>query len=134
VNLGVDFWGEEEKVTLEENGCLEATFIEEEVRDAIFGSYAEGAPGPDGFPFLFYQIFWNTIKDDFMNLVRSFEKGDLNLGRLNYAMITIIPNEPEAKILKMFRPIGLFNCSFKVFGKMLNNRLILVADRLITSN
>lgn len=128
------FWAEEEKVSLEENDCLEAPFTEEEVRDAIFGSYAEGAPDPDGFSFLFYQTFWDTIKSNFMNLVRMFEKGDLNLDRLNYAMITLIPKEPEAKTLKKFRPISLLNCSFKVFGKMLNNRLILVADRLIASN
>lgn len=49
-------------------------------------------------------------------------------------MITLIPKEPEAKSLKKFRPISLLNCSFKIFGKMLNNRLITVADRLIASN
>jgi hypothetical protein len=30
---------------------LDADFTEQEVKDAIFGSYAEGAPRPDGFPF-----------------------------------------------------------------------------------
>ena len=49
-------------------------------------------------------------------------------------MITLIPKEPEAKSLKKFRPISLLNCRFKIFGKMLNNRLITVADRLIASN
>jgi hypothetical protein len=69
-----------------------------------------------------------------MNLIRSFEEGDLNLDGINFAMITLIPKEPEAKILKKFRPISLFNCSFKIFDKLLNNRLITVADRLISSN
>lgn len=49
-------------------------------------------------------------------------------------MITLIPKEPEAKTLKKFRPISLINCSFKIFAKILNNRLIRVADRLIASN
>jgi hypothetical protein len=50
-------------------------------------------------------------------------------------MITLIPKEPEAKTLKKFRPISLINCSFKIFGKkMLNNRLIGLAHRLIASN
>ena len=56
---------------------MEAPFSEE-VKEAVFGSYAEGAPGPDGFSFPFYQKFWNIIKDDLVNLVRLFEKGDLN--------------------------------------------------------
>jgi hypothetical protein len=31
-------------------------------------------------------------------MVNSFEKDQLNLDRLNYAMITLIHKEPEAKI------------------------------------
>lgn len=57
-----------------------------------------------------------------------FEHDKLNLDRLNYAMITLIPKEPEAKNLKKkIRPISLINCSFKIFAKLLNNRLIKVA-------
>ena len=76
VKLGGVFWEADELVTDEENGILEAPFSEEEVRDAVFSSYAKGAPGPYGFSFLFYQTFWDIVKSDFMNLVRSFEKGD----------------------------------------------------------
>jgi len=101
-------------VTALENELLEAPFTENEVREAVFSSYAEGAPGPDGFSFLFYQVFWDLIKVDLMNLIRVFEQGDLNLDRLNYAMITLIPKEPEAKVLKKFRPISLINCSLKI--------------------
>ena len=134
VKLDDDFWMEDEKVTSLENDLLEVDFSEEETKKAVFGSYADGAPGPDGLPFLFYQVFWDVIKKDLMMLVNSFGKGQLDLDRLNYGMITLIPKEPEAKILKKFRPISLLNCSFKIFAKMLNNRLVVVADRLIASN
>lgn len=40
-----------------ENEWLEAPFSEFEVKDVVFSSYAKGAPGPDGFSFLFYQVF-----------------------------------------------------------------------------
>ena len=121
-------------MTALENELLEAPFTENEVREAVFSSYAEGAPSPDGFSFLFYQVFWDLIKVDLMNLIGVFEQGDLNLDRLNYAMITLIPKEPEAKVLKKFRPISLINCSFKIFSKLLNNRMVRVADRLVASN
>ena len=101
-------------MTALENELLEAPFTENEVREAVFSSYAEGAPDPDSFSFLFYQVFWDLIKVDLMNLIRVFEQGDLNLDRLNYAMITLIPKEPEAKVLKKFRPISLINCSLKI--------------------
>lgn len=133
VKLGDSFWEESEKISNDED-FLEAPFSEEEVKVAVFGSYAEGAPIPDGFSFLFYQTFWEVIKHDLMNLVNSFENGDLNLDRLNYAVITLILKEQEAKTLKKFRPISLINCSFKIFAKLLNNRLVVVAHRQIASN
>jgi hypothetical protein len=45
--------GDSEKVTAEENSMLEVEFSQEEIKKAIEWSYAEGAPGPDGFSFLF---------------------------------------------------------------------------------
>jgi hypothetical protein len=117
VKLEEDFWKEEKRVTDLENEMLEATVSEEEVKEAIFGSYAKGAHGPDGFSFLLYQAFWDIIKKDHMVLVNSFEKNLLNLDRLNFAMITLIPKEHEAKTLKKFWPISLLNCSFKIFAK-----------------
>jgi hypothetical protein len=62
IRIDEDFLGGEKKVTSEENGMLEAPFSEEEIKKAIDDSYAEGAPGPDGFSFLFYQKFWPDIR------------------------------------------------------------------------
>jgi hypothetical protein len=134
IKLDEGFWEEEENVTSKENELLEGNLLEEEIPIAIKGSYAEGVPGPDGLSFLFYQKFWNIIKRDLMALVRRFERGELNIARLNYAMIILIPEEEEAKTLKKFRHISLINCSFKIFAKTLNNRLERISDRLLASN
>ena len=96
IHLDSSFWEVEDLITEEENDILVAPFSEEEIREAIFGSYADGAPGPDGFPFLFYQKFWTVIKYDFMKLVRKFESGDLDINRLNYVILTLLPKEPDA--------------------------------------
>jgi hypothetical protein len=58
IGLGEDFWAKDEMVSSEDNEMLEAEFFEEEIKRAIDGSDVEGAPGPDGFSFLFYQRFW----------------------------------------------------------------------------
>jgi hypothetical protein len=55
IHLDEGFWKESGKVTPEENLFLEGELTEEEIKRAIDNSYSEGAPGPDGFSFMFYQ-------------------------------------------------------------------------------
>jgi len=119
---------------MEENEILCAPFSEVEIKYGIFSCYADGAPGPDGFPFLFYQKFWDLIKEDIVGMFLDFHKGELSLSRLNFAMLTLIPKVEDANNMKFFRPISLINCSFKIFSKAMNNRLIKLCDKLISSN
>jgi hypothetical protein len=57
ISLSNDFWNSSEVVSEAHNSELDREFSEKEVKAAVFGSYAEGVPGPDGFSFLFYQKF-----------------------------------------------------------------------------
>jgi hypothetical protein len=57
INLAGDFWDDNDIVTNEQNMILDDDFSEKEVKEAVFGSYADGAPSPDGFPFLFIKSF-----------------------------------------------------------------------------
>jgi hypothetical protein len=66
--------------------------------------------------------------------VRSFEKAEINIARLNYVMIILIPKEEEARTLKKFRPISLINCSFNFFAKALNNILEAICDSMLAPN
>lgn len=52
VHLGDNFWDEEDRASTAENELLEALLTEEEIRNAIFDSYAEGPPWPRWFSFL----------------------------------------------------------------------------------
>ena len=61
-----------------------------------------------------------------------FHKGKLDLYRLNFAVLTLVPKEKEATSMKKFRP--LINCIFKVFTKVLTNRLAVLMNRLTSSN
>lgn len=40
---------------------LEAHFTSEEIKHALFGLGHDRAPGPDGFPIIFFQHFWFRI-------------------------------------------------------------------------
>jgi hypothetical protein len=99
-SLDNNFWKENERVTAAENDFLGAPFTDFEVKETIFVSYAEGAPSPDGLPFLFYQQFLECIKNDLIAMFQAFWEGNLNLSRLNYTTVILIPKENDAKTLK----------------------------------
>jgi hypothetical protein len=65
-------------------------------------------------------------------MFQDFYNGTLDLHRLNYALLTLIPKELGARSMKKFRLISLCNCSFKIFSKVLTIRLGKIADRLIS--
>ena len=55
VHLSDQFWDMEDRITHEKNTMLEVPLSEQEIKDDVFGSYSDGAPGSDGFSFIFYQ-------------------------------------------------------------------------------
>jgi len=114
-----------------ENEYLTDTFSQEEVRAAIFQMEHNKAPGPDGFPPEFYQVFWNLIKDDLMALFTDFHQGNLPLNRLNFGTIILLPKKKDAKVIRQYRPICLLNVSFKIFTKVATNRLSTIAQKII---
>ena len=79
------------QINEDENKMLIDEFTEREVREAIFQMKHNKAPGPDGFPVEFYQVFWSLIKDDLMAMFREFHLGNLPLFNLNFGTICLIP-------------------------------------------
>jgi hypothetical protein len=53
ISLRDDFFSPSEMVTLEENLILEGRFYVEQIKEAIFKSYADGDAALDGLPFPF---------------------------------------------------------------------------------
>jgi hypothetical protein len=60
INLDEDFWERDDLVTVTENNFLDQPFLKDEIKEAIFGSYADGAPDPDGFSFCFIKKIGKT--------------------------------------------------------------------------
>lgn len=87
-------------------------------------------PGPDGLGVSFYKNFWETVKGELMEMINDFYLENLDIARLNYGLITLIPKVQEARDVKQFRPICLLNISFKIFTKLLVERLANKAQKL----
>jgi hypothetical protein len=90
------------------------------------------APGPDGFPALFYQTHWDFLKDEICSAVRSFlSGGDIPEGLCD-SVVVLILKVARLKQLKFFRPISLCNVLYKIASKVLANRLKVILPLIIS--
>jgi hypothetical protein len=66
-----------------------------------------------------------------VELFASFHDQSMDIKRLNYGIITLLPKTKEAVRIKQFRPICLLNCIYKWFTKTLTLRLEPIIKRII---
>jgi len=119
------------QISPEENDILVSPFTESEVREAVFQMEHNKAPGPDGSPAEFNQVFWGVIKYDLLSLFAELHRETLDLYSLNFGIITLIPKVNNATKIQQYRPICVLNVSFKIFTKVATNRLNMVAKTMV---
>ena len=90
------------------------------------------APGPDNIPAEFYQVCWDIVKDDIMAMFKAFHQGTLDVQRLNYGVITLLPKVSGAEKIQQYRPICLLRCPYKLITKILDRRVAVYANKLIS--
>jgi hypothetical protein len=110
-------------------------FSEAEIWEVIKELPPERAPGPDGIVGAFYQRAWPTIKPQILAAITKLSVGDgRTFGKLNRAIITLIPKKPDAEDVGDFRPISLVHSFAKIFTKLMANRLRPKMERLVSKN
>ena len=91
------------------------------------------APSPDGMPPMFFQNYWDLVKGDITNTILSY----LNSGVFTFtsqSYICLIPKVKNPKSGIEFRPISLCNVLYKIFSKVLANRLKRVLPLIISEH
>ena len=121
------------RVVIEEmNGILTSEFQTWEIDNALKQMAHLKAPGPDGMPPLFYQNFWDLVKGDvsgsFLNFLNSRSLP------LNHTFVTLIPKTKNLERVMEFRPISQCNVLYKIFSKVLANRLKKVLPYIISEH
>jgi hypothetical protein len=89
--LDPSLWPMEDYVSNAENEELTKPFDLEEIQHAFFQMEKNKASGLDGFPIEFYQTCWLFIRKDMLDLFMEFHANSLDIKRLNYGIITLIP-------------------------------------------
>ena len=115
--LRKDLWDPSKRVSQEENEGLVLSFLPEEIDRALHDMKTDTAPGPDGWPVEFFKKFRPNLKQLFYDIVNGFALGTVDLVRLNYGAISLIPKVKGADDIKLFRPITLINVPFKICAK-----------------
>lgn len=113
---------------------LEEDYSIEETCKALMEMGSLKAPGPDGYPPLFFKATWDTTGKDLHQFVQGILNGveiPLNVAE---ALLVLIPKEERPSTIRGFRPISRCNVSLKVASKMIVNRWKSFMGEIISSS
>ncbi|WVZ79552.1 LOW QUALITY PROTEIN: hypothetical protein U9M48_027117 [Paspalum notatum var. saurae] len=100
-----------------------------ELEEAVKDMKSNTAPSPDGLAVTFFKKNWVLVKGPILEMLHKLYIGDLDLARLNYGIIILIP---KIKGASQIRPICLLNVIYKIITKVLTMRLTKVASSVIS--
>ena len=130
--LSPSLWDPTEVLDEADNADLTRPFSVDEVKHALFSMDTNRAPGPDNIPTEFYQHCSEVVKSDIMCIFERFHAGSLDVQRLNYGIITLLPKVVEASKIQQFCPICLLRYIYKLITKSLTTRLEPYAKKLFS--
>ena len=88
--------------------------------------------GLDGMPPLFYQNYWSLIGSDVTHSILHYLNSGVLPQSLCYSFITLIPKVKNPEYVSQFRPISLSNVLYRIFSKVLANKLKIIMPHLIS--
>lgn len=134
MKLNHNFWPDNLSLSEDDRVLLVKHFCSEEIKEVVMHMKENSALGPNGYGVVFFKNCRKVLKGDFSNMFSKFYDGLLDIKRLNYGVITLVPKLKEANNIKQYRPICLLNVDFKCFTKVLTNRLVPIAREIIGEN
>lgn len=96
--------------------------------------HADKAPGYDGLNPGFYQAYWNVIQADVVRFFQDFFATGQMQKDFNRTLVCLIPKVKNPQQISELRPISLCNVLFRIFSKVLANRLKECLPSLISAN
>lgn len=132
IHLHPDIWQNNYCLSVEQRDYLTRPFCIEELDKVLKEAKLNTVPGPDGFNVHFYRAFWPEIRNDLFEMLLLLFDNKLDLKRLNFGVISLIPKNKDPTDIKQFRPICVLNDCFKFISKVITNRFSKVAQTVIS--
>ncbi|KAJ4429350.1 hypothetical protein ANN_26355 [Periplaneta americana] len=110
-------------LSLQQQQDLQSPITEEEIRSALEGAPKNTAPGPDGLTYQVYKNHWRLIKEYLIELMNYILDTGSVIDGLSDGVVTLIPKTTNPTTVSEYRPITLLKTDYKLFMKVLANRL-----------
>lgn len=121
-------------LSAEEVTSLMSEVTEQEIREALFAMQPLKAPGHDGLCAAFFQSNWEVVKTSLVRFASECMSGKPFDPEVCRALISLIPKKEAPMCIADFRTISLLPVVFKVFMKMITNRVKPLLPKLIAGN
>lgn len=119
----------------EDSLCCDAPITEKEILHAINSLNDNKSPGQDGITAEFYKQFKNLLSKILLRIFSVMEQTRCTPRTFAQGIITIIhKNKGDKDNLENYRPISLLNTDYKIYSKILANRLKLVIGTIVSSS
>jgi hypothetical protein len=79
---------------------LKSPFSKKEVKLAIDGMKTNSSPSKNSFTVLFFKKHWQFNMGEMLKLAVDFNNNEVDLRRLNYGVITLVPKIKEANSIR----------------------------------
>lgn len=91
LRISSSLWSARIRVSGDENDALLLPLSDDEVEASFMTSKSYSAPRPDGLSVSFFKQFWPVLRGLVSAVVQGFCLGTVDLSRLNYVVLTLIP-------------------------------------------
>lgn len=105
------------------NKSLKAKFTMEEIGKVLKQMQPDKAPGPDGFPAMFFQRCWEFVGLEVTDALKGIRNSGKLLKEINNTFLVLIPKKDKVESFNDCRPIALCNTIYKLLSKTLANRM-----------
>ncbi|GKV16257.1 hypothetical protein SLEP1_g26925 [Rubroshorea leprosula] len=105
-----------------------------EIKEVVFSSPRNKAPGPDGYTSEFYKAAWPVVGDLVTKAIQEFFSSGKILREMNSTIISLVPKVLNPVKMIEFRPIACCNILYKFITKILANKLKQTLPLFISKN